>query len=105
MVDDSKPILMDLIDRLKAIHGLKLFAASNEGGELTQHRIEKFMEMYFFALDCAQAWREKVAYIDDRVPFDVAVSPGIHGIQHTGIRATRPALEALGLSLDRRRAA
>lgn len=129
MFEQSKPILdmIDLLGNLKAVHGLKVVAVSNEGRELTQYRIEKFNlrsvidffvsscfvhyrkpdpEIYLLALDCAQARPEEVAYIDDRALFvEVACSLGMHCIHHRGTQTTRAALEALGLSLDRRRTA
>ncbi len=124
MFGQSRPIpgMMDLVGRLKAIHGLKVLAVSNEGRELTLHRIEKFnlksiidffisscfvhmrkpdMEMYHLALDCAHVRPEKVAYIDDRALFiEVAGRLGIHGIHHVGYETTRAELESLGLSLN-----
>jgi len=121
MLEQSEPMpeMLDLIGRLKAMYGLKVIAVNNEGRELMLYRVEKFdlrslidffvsscfvhyrkpdLGMYFLALDCAQAKPEEVAYIDDRALFaEVAGSLGIHGIYHTGFRATRAALEALGL--------
>jgi putative hydrolase of the HAD superfamily len=129
MFEQSRPIpgMINLIRSFKEVHGLKLVAVSNEGRELTEHRIEKFglravidffisscfvhyrkpdLEIYFLALDCAQAKPGEAAYVDDRALFvEVAAGLGIHGIHHTGIETTRTALEALRLPLDRRRAA
>jgi putative hydrolase of the HAD superfamily len=121
------PEMFDLIGRIKAINGLKVVALSNEGRELTQHRIEKFNlkaifdffisscfvhfrkpdpDIYFLAMECAQARPEEIAYIDDRGLFvEAAGRLGIHGIHHTDLETTLAELEALGLSPCRRDAA
>ncbi len=129
MFEQSRPIpeMLDLIGRLKALHRLKVVAVSNEGRELTLHRIEKFklrslidffvsscfvhhrkpdLEIYLLALDCSQSQPQEVAYIDDRPLFvEIARGLGMHGIQHTSYPATRAALEVLGLSPDKKKAA
>jgi putative hydrolase of the HAD superfamily len=114
------PEMFDLIRRTKAVNGLKVVAVSNEGRELTQYRIEKFKlksiidffisscfvhfrkpdpDIFFLAMECAQARPEEIAYIDDRGLFvEAAGRLGIHGIHHTDCETTRAALEALGLS-------
>lgn len=115
------PEMIDLIRDLKAEHGLKIAAVSNEGRELTVHRIERFglgefidffvcscfvhfrkpdEDIYRMALDVAQVSPAQVAYVEDRAMFvEVAMQLGIHGIQHTGYQSTRQALEAYGLVL------
>jgi putative hydrolase of the HAD superfamily len=123
MFDQSKPMpkMIHLISRLKAAYGLKVAAVSNEGRELTIHRIKTFdlgafmdffisscfvhfrkpdADIYRIALDCAQVPAERVVYIDDRDMFvEVAGGLGIRGIHHTGYESTRKALEAWGLVL------
>jgi putative hydrolase of the HAD superfamily len=115
------PKMIHLIRRLKAAYGLKVAAVSNEGRELTIHRIKAFdlgafmdffiascfvhfrkpdADIYRIALDCAQVPPEKVIYIDDRDMFvEVARGLGIRGIHHTGYESTRKALEEWGLVL------
>lgn len=117
-----KPDMIHLIKGLKQHFGLKIAAVSNEGRELTIHRVQKFdlssfidffisscfvhfrkpdVDIYRLALDCAQEPVEKVFYIDDRAMFvEVAASLGIRGIQHTIFERTETALASLGLGLD-----
>ncbi|MFZ0448178.1 MAG: HAD family phosphatase [Desulfatiglandaceae bacterium] len=123
MFAQSQPIseMIDLIFQLRKNYSLKVAAVSNEGRELTIHRIEQFKlksifdmfvsscfvhfrkpdkDIYRLALDCVQVPPEKVIYIDDRAMFvEVAKSMGIQGVHHTGYEPTRTALETLGLSL------
>ena len=115
------PDMIQLIRDLKDRYHLHVGAISNEGRELTVHRIEKFglaefmdffvsscfvhyrkpdEDMYRIALDISQAEPERSVYIEDRPMFvDVARGLGMKGIVHTGYRSTRQALEELGLSL------
>jgi putative hydrolase of the HAD superfamily len=123
MFDQSQTLsdMLNLVRELKARYHLKIVAVSNEGRELTVHRIRTFdlgavidffisscfvglrkpdADMYRMALNCAQAAPEKVLYIDDRSLFvDVARELGIRGIHHRGYTQTRAALEAEGLIL------
>jgi putative hydrolase of the HAD superfamily len=118
------PEMFELTGSIKAAHGLKVVAVSNEGRELTQYRIGKFNlksiidffisscfvhfrkpdpDIYILAMDCAQAKPEEIACIDDRDLFvEAAARLGIHGVHHTGCETTRAALKALGLSVYRR---
>jgi putative hydrolase of the HAD superfamily len=113
------PEMIELVRDLKARYGLKVAAVSNEGRELTVHRIQTFelgafidffiascfvhyrkpdADMYRIALDIAQAQPGQVAYIDDRAMFvEVAASLGIRGVHHTGYETTRAALQGMGL--------
>jgi putative hydrolase of the HAD superfamily len=117
-----KPDMIHLVKGLKQHFRLKIAAVSNEGRELTIHRVQKFdlgsfidffisscfvhfrkpdVDMFQLALDCAQVPVEKVFYIDDRAMFvEVAASIGIRGIQHTSYDRTQTALAALGLGFD-----
>jgi len=116
------PEMIELISRLKQRYGLKVAAVSNEGRELTQHRIETFalgafidffisscfvhyrkpdLDIYRIALDIAQAPPQEVVYIDDRSLFvEVAKGIGIEGIVHQGYASTRQALADFGLTLE-----
>ncbi len=113
------PDMIDLVCNLKRKYRLKLAVVSNEGRELTSHRIRKFKlgsfidffvasafvhirkpdaDIYRVALDIAQVPAEKVVYIEDRAMFvDVARSLGIKGINHRDYGTTRAELAALGL--------
>lgn len=122
MFAQSRPFteMIELVKQLKERHRLKLVAVSNEGRELTLHRIRSFgldtfidafisscfvhvrkpdHDIYRLALDVAQATVEEVVYIDDRAMFvEVARGLGIRGIHHTGIKTTRAALAGFGLA-------
>jgi len=121
MFAQSKPFpqMIELVCRLKARHRLKIAVVSNEGRELTLHRIRKFkldafvdffisscfvhfrkpdVDIYRMALDIAQVPAERVAYIEDRPMFvQVAEGLGIQGIHHLDYKSTRAKLAALGL--------
>lgn len=121
MFAQSKPFpeMIGLVCRLKARHNLKVAVVSNEGRELTLHRIRKFNlgrfvdffisscfvhfrkpdeDIYRVALDIAQVPAEQVVYFEDRPMFvQVAKGLGIRGIQHVDYRSTRAQLGALGL--------
>jgi putative hydrolase of the HAD superfamily len=115
------PEMIDLVRRLKALHGLKVACVNNEGRELMEYRIKRFelrtlidcfvsscfvhvrkpdYDIYRIAMDIAQAPCEEVVYIDDRDMFvEAARCLGIQGIVHKDYASTREALAALGLSL------
>ncbi len=116
------PEIIDLIRRVKERYRLKTVVVSNEGRELTEHRIRTFAlaefidffvsscfvhirkpdpDIYRMALDMAQATPQQVMYFDDRGMFvDVARGLGIHGIHHTCFETTRAVLADLGFSPD-----
>lgn len=115
------PDMLNFIKKLKAKHKLKVTAVSNEGRELTEHRIKNFRlydvfdafvassfvhlrkpdtDIYKYALDISQVSPSNVAYLDDRHMFvEVAGTLGINGIHHTGFESTRKELKKLGLSM------
>ncbi len=121
MFGQSKPFpeMIELFKRLKARHGLKIAVVSNEGRELTEHRIQKFKlsefvdffvsscfvhfrkpdtDIFRVALDIAQVPAGRVVYIDDRPMFvQVAEGLGIRGILHTDYESTRARLASFGL--------
>jgi putative hydrolase of the HAD superfamily len=121
MFAQSKPYpeMIGLVRDLKTRYALKVAAVSNEGRELTVHRIQAFelgafidffiascfvhyrkpdADIYRIALDIAQAQPGQVVYLDDRAMFvEVAASLGIRGIHHTGYETTRAALQGMGL--------
>jgi putative hydrolase of the HAD superfamily len=114
------PEMIELVSQLKARHGLKVAAVSNEGRELSEYRIKTFglcrfidffisssfvhyrkpdADIYRSALDIAQVAPEQVVYIDDRPMFvDVARSLGIQGMVHTTYELTRDKLASVGLT-------
>ena len=113
------PGMIEFFRELRTRHRLKVVAVSNEGRELTEHRVHRFElhrlidffisscfvhfrkpdeDIYRLALDTAQARPEQVAYIDDRKMFvEIARSFGIKGIHHQGLDQTRAALAEMGL--------
>ncbi len=113
------PEMIALVRGLKARHGLRLVAVSNEGRELTVHRIGRFAlgelldffiascfvhfrkpdaDIFRIALDLAQVEPAEVLYIEDRALYvEVAGEMGIRGIVHRGYGPTRAALAELGL--------
>ena len=117
----SYPEMIDLVRKLKDRYRLQVAVVSNEGRELTEHRVRKFelgqfvdffisscfvhlrkpdADIYRIAIDIAQVQPSQVIYIEDRPMFvEVAQSLGIHGIYHTGFESTCAALESAGLSL------
>jgi putative hydrolase of the HAD superfamily len=123
MFAQSKPFpqMIELVQRLKAQHGLKVAVVSNEGRELNSFRIRKFRldgfvdffisscfvhlrkpdeDIYRMALDVAQVHAEQVIYIEDRPMFvQVAESLGIRGIRHTDYKSTCAKLASFGLKV------
>jgi putative hydrolase of the HAD superfamily len=123
MFEQSRPLphMIEMVRDLKKVYGLRIAVVSNEGRELTIHRIQKFNlsefvdffvassfvhfrkpdeDMYRVALDVAQVPVEQVLYIDDRLMFvQVAQSMGIPSLRHIGFEPTREKLASMGLSL------
>jgi putative hydrolase of the HAD superfamily len=124
MFDQSRPYtaMIELIRHLKQRYGLKVVAISNEGRELTEHRIATFElnafidafisscfvhfrkpdeDIFRLALDTSQARAQNAVYIDDRAMFvQVAAAMGFHGIHHQNIDTTRDRLAELGLTSE-----
>jgi putative hydrolase of the HAD superfamily len=122
MLEQSKPLpeMIDLVRRLKQAHNLRVAAISNEGRELTVHRIQKFAlttfvdffisscfvhfrkpdaDIYRMALDVAQVSPQESVYIDDRAMFvEVGCGLGFRGIHHRSFEETLAALAAMGLT-------
>lgn len=121
---DQSQALPEMIDTMKAIKAkycLKVATISNEGAEITRHRVEYFnlrslcdffvfsafvhlrkpdAEIFRLALDIAQIQPDQSVYIDDRQLFaEVAAGVGIHAIHHTSVESTKAALAELGLGL------
>ncbi len=106
---------------LAMANGLRVGAISNEGRELTVHRIRTFklsMLIEFFisscfvhyrkpdegiyqlALDIAQVPPEEAVYVDDRNMFvEIARNLGVHSIHHEGLKETTRALKQIGLEI------
>jgi putative hydrolase of the HAD superfamily len=123
MFSRSRPFqeMIELVRGIKKRYGLGVAAVSNEGRELTVHRIKTFRlteiidffvsscfvhyrkpdeDIYRIALDMSQAAPQQVVYIDDRSMFvEVAKGLGIHGIRHRGYESTREELAMQGLVL------
>jgi putative hydrolase of the HAD superfamily len=123
MLAQSKPFpqMIELVRKLKARHGLKIAAVSNEGRELTVYRIQRFKldgfvdffisscfvhfrkpdeNIYRMALDIAQVPAKEVVYIEDRPMFArVAEALGVRSIHHTDYKSTHAKLALVGLKL------
>ncbi|MCE5200805.1 MAG: HAD family phosphatase [Armatimonadota bacterium] len=115
------PDMLDFCKLLKACYNLKTVALSNEGREITMHRIQKFdlpslidffvfscfvrtrkpdPAMYSFAMDQVQLSKDEVIYIDDTpILCEVGIELGIPTICHSDVATTRAELEKYGLSL------
>jgi putative hydrolase of the HAD superfamily len=121
MFKQSKPFpdMLELMRYLKKQYCLKIAVVSNEGRELTEHRINTFKlndfvdffisscfvhfrkpdaDIFRVALDTAQVPAKKVLYIEDRPMFvQVAESLGIKGITHRDFQSTAKKLSLHGL--------
>jgi putative hydrolase of the HAD superfamily len=115
------PEMLDLCKQLKERYNLKTIALSNEGREITMHRIKKFdlpslldffvfscfvgtrkpdPAMYSFAMDQVQLSRDEVIYIDDTLLLcEVGIELGIPTIYHSNVETTKAELRKYGLSL------
>lgn len=125
MISRSQPY-PDMIEFIKAIklkYALKVSVVSNEGRELTLHRVEHFGLRDFvdaFVFSCFAHFRkpdpdifnlalnislhspERILYVDDRSLFvEVAQSMGLKGCvhDHKNLAATREVFAMNGLSL------
>lgn len=108
------PEMIELLREFKTQYRLKVAVVSNEGRELTAHRVQQFnltafvdffivscfvhfrkpdADIYRMALDIAQVPPEQVIYLEDRPMFvDVARSHGLRAIHHTSYETTRATL-------------
>lgn len=124
MFSQSKPFddMIAIIKKLKEKYDLRVVAVSNEGRELTEHRIGEFglnefidafisscfvhfrkpdEDMFRIALDISQTPPDEVAYLDDRPLFvEIARGLGIKGILHENPEKSKQALAELGLTLS-----
>lgn len=113
------PDMIDLVKRLKKKYDLHITICSNEGRELTLHRVELFglksfvdtfvfscfvharkpdPEMYQIALDLSLRNADQMIYMDDRALFvELAAKQGIRGVVHRDYETTRKELAAFGL--------
>jgi len=116
------PVMIDLIRRIKAAHGIKVVVISNEGRELNAYRVSKFKlggiadifisssfihmrkpdaALYPLALDLAQTPAAQAVYLDNTPMFvQVARAMGIRSILHKDAGSTRAQLASLGLRID-----
>ena len=121
MFSQSQPFpdMLELVKSTKAKHGVKVAVISNEGRELTEHRISAFgldsfvdffvsscfvrfrkpdEDIFRMALDMAQTPPDAAAYLEDRPMFyEVACKLGMHAILHSNCEKTAQALAELGL--------
>ena len=123
MLEQSKPFpeMLELLRRLRQTYGLRVTVVSNEGRELTLHRVQAFRlgelvdtfvsscfvgmrkpdpGIWKLALDISQVAPEEVIYVDDRSLFiEGAGGLGIRGVHHTGYECNRARLAELGLAV------
>ena len=123
ILEQAKPYqdTIDLVQRLKAVYGLKIAVVSNEGREIAEDRIARFhlkdfvdffivsafvhfrkpdLDIYRLALDVAHVPPQQVAYIEDRpLLCEVAAELGIHSVLNRSSAETRQILAGLGLAL------
>jgi len=123
ILEQAKPYqdTIDLVQRLKAVYGLKIAVVSNEGREIAEDRIARFhlkdfvdffivsafvhfrkpdLDIYRLALDVAHVQPQQVAYIEDRpLLCEVATELGIHSVLNRNSAETREILAGLGLAL------
>jgi len=123
MFEQSKPYprMIELIQKLKAQHGLKICVVSNEGRELNEYRIGKFKldefvdsfisscfvhirkpdaEIFRLALDITQVPARHIVYIEDTPMFvQIAEGMGIRSILHTDYKSTCAKLASFGLEV------
>jgi putative hydrolase of the HAD superfamily len=126
MFDQSRPFpeMIELVQAVRSEYGLRTVAVSNEGRELTIHRIRTFdlakvidvfvsscfghlrkpdPDMYRLALDVSQAEAENVFYLDDREMYvEVARGLGIDAIWHRSVEQTQEAMAKRGLVVTAR---
>jgi putative hydrolase of the HAD superfamily len=118
----SNPDMISFIKNIKAKHGLKIVAVSNEARELNAYRIHRFTlsriidffvsscyvhvrkpdeAIFKMALDMADVSASEVVYIDDVQFFtEIASDLGIKSIWHTALHTTSDALADIGLQID-----
>jgi putative hydrolase of the HAD superfamily len=123
MFAQSKPYpeTIELIRRVKDKYRLKIAVVSNEGRELSVHRVRKFdlgsfvdffvcssfvhcrkpdPDIYRIALDIAQVSPRQVLYIEDRLVFvEVARGLDLHCLHHVTYEGTLAALKSFGFTL------
>ena len=115
------PEMIAYIKALKEKYHLKIVVVSNEGRELTRHRVKTFAlgtfvdffimscfvhfrkpdpDLYRVALDVAQVEPEEVIYVEDRPMFvEVAQTLNIIGLRHIDLATTQSVFETFGLLL------
>lgn len=115
------PDMLELYRQIKAKHGTRFMAVSNEGRELAEYRIKKFdlpnlmdsfvvssfvgyrkpdPNIFKMALDIAQVAPHEIIYIDDREMLTEAASKmGLRCLWHRNYKSTKSALAKHGLKV------
>lgn len=113
--------MIDVIRGLRARHGLRVIAVSNEGRELMEYRSRTFgladfidatvcsafvgmrkpnPSIYRLAIDLAQIPPDQILYIEDRsLQVEAGEAMGLRGLHHTSTESTVAALAKLGLTV------
>jgi putative hydrolase of the HAD superfamily len=123
MYAQSQPLpeMLTLMRTVKAKNPVRIVVVSNEGRELTTHRVRTFeldkfvdafivssfvhfrkpdQDIYKIALDVSQTSPHHVLYFDDRPLFvQIAGQMGIYAVLHTSYETTRQAMIDHGLEV------
>ncbi len=105
------PEMLEWVKKIKADHGLKVVMLSNEGKEITEHRMKSFQlneigdffvvscfigvrkparRIFDMALELCQVMPNQVVYLDDRQLFvDIGNDMGMHAICHKDLSSTK----------------
>ena len=125
MFSQTKPYpkMIELVRRLKTRYRLKIVVVSNEGRDLNEYRIQKFMlndfvdvfisscfvrlrkpdaDIFRVALDTVRVLANQVVYIENTPMFvEIAEGLGIQSILHTDYKSTCAKLASFGLEDDK----
>jgi len=124
MFSQTKPYpkMIELVRRLKTRYRLKIVVVSNEGRDLNEYRIQKFMlndfvdvfisscfvrlrkpdaDIFRVALDTVRVLANQVVYIENTPMFvEIAEGLGIQSILHTDYKSTCAKLASFGLEVS-----
>ena len=124
MFSQTKPYpkMIELVRRLKTRYRLKIVVVSNEGRDLNEYRIQKFMlndfvdvfisscfvrlrkpdaDIFRVALDTVRVPANQVVYIENTPMFvEIAEGLGIQSILHTDYKSTCAKLASFGLEVS-----
>jgi putative hydrolase of the HAD superfamily len=116
------PENIEFFKRVKTVNRMKMGLISNEGGGITEYRVNRFglreladfmvishfvhlrkpdHAIWHLALNLAQATPDLSIYVDDREMFvNVARELGFTGVHHVSLESTREQFRELGCEVD-----